>query len=274
MTRDVKFRLTDVENILYEMEKRGNAYFDENMRLARIFDLLNKDRLRRSFEQEVVADTPQAIDQKVNDLIDWLVNSDLQQWHGVMGYLEQRKREYEDRLIGEVGGTFRYDRDHLIGSVGKEAQRVVSTYNKTYEAEKIAENAQMAVAGTALAEIGAVGLGAIVVALATTAAADVTGILAAGVVAALGLFVIPARKQSAKKELAERLGQLRQQLITALTNQSEKELNRSLERINQAVAPYTRFVRAEQEKVQQMQTELTQAQTAQSRLRAEIERVL
>lgn len=274
MQRDFKYRLADIENILYEMEKRGNAYFDDTLRLARIFDLLNKERIQRGFEEQVVADAPQAIERKVIELIDWLVNADLNQWQGVMNYLEQRKREYEDRLIGDVGGTFRYDRDHLIESVGKSAQRVVETYNKSVEAEKLAESAQLAVAGTALAELGAVGLGAIIISLATTAAADVTGILAASVVAALGLFVIPARRQSAKKEMTERLAALRQQLVIAITGQAEKELSRSLQRINDAVAPYTRFVRAEQEKGQQTQAELKQAQQTQGRLRAEIEAIL
>jgi small GTP-binding protein len=274
MARDFKYRLADIENILYEMEKRGIAYFDETLRLARIFDLLNRERIQRGFEEQVVADAPQAIEQKVSELIDWLVNADLSQWQAVMSYLDQRKREYEDRLIGEVGGAFRYDRDHLIDSVGKSAQRIVSTYNKSVEAEKIAENAQLAVAGTALAELGAVGLGALIVALATTAAADVTGILAASVIAALGLFVIPTRRQAAKKDMGERIAALRQQLISALTTQFEKELNRGLQRINEAVAPYTRFVRAEQEKGQQTQAELKQAQQTQGRLRAEVEGIL
>jgi small GTP-binding protein len=271
MQRDFQYRLADIENILYEMEKRGNTYFDETMRLARIFDLMNKERIQRGFEEQVVADAPQAIERKVVELIDWLVNADLHQWQGVMSYLDQRKREYEDRLIGDVGGTFRYDRDHLIDSVGKSAQRVVETYNKVIEAEKMAQSAQEAVAGTALVEIGALGLGAIIVALATTMAADVTGIVAAGVVAALGLFVIPARRQAAKKEMTAKIAELRQKLISALSGQFEKELNLSLERINEAVAPYTRFVRAEQEKVQQTQVELSQAQQTQGRLRAEIE---
>jgi hypothetical protein len=191
-----------------------------------------------------------------------------------MSYLEQRKREYEGRLVGDVGGNFRYDRDRLIESVGKSAQRVVDTYNKSLEAQKIAQGAQEAVAGTALVEIGAVGLGAIVVALATTVAADVTGLVAASIMAALGLFVIPARRQAAKKEMAQKMGSLRQKLTDAITSQFDKELSRSLERINEAVAPYTRFVRAEQEKVQQTQTELNQAQQAQGRLRAEIETIL
>lgn len=274
MQRDFKYRLADIENILYEMEKRGTAYFDETLRLARIFDLMNKDRIQRGFEEQVVANAPQAIEEKVTELIDWLVNAELHQWQGVTSYLEQRKREYEDRLIGDVGGNFRYDRDRLIESVGKSAQRVVETYNKSLEAEKIAQGAQEAVAGTALVEIGAVGLGALVVALATTMAADVTGIAAASVVAALGLFVIPAKRHSAKKEMAEKMMSLRHKLTSAITSQFDKELNRSLERINEAIAPYTRFVRAEQEKVQQTQTELKQAQQTQGRLRAEIEAML
>ncbi|MBN1995872.1 MAG: dynamin family protein [Anaerolineae bacterium] len=274
MTRDFQFRLADIENILYSMEKRGNAYFDQTMRLANIFDLLNKGRIQQGFTEQVVADTPQAIEQRVLELIDWLVNADLHQWQAVMNYLEQRKQEYQEHMIGEVGGAFRYDRERLIDSVGKAAQKVVETYDKSLEAEKIADGAQLAVAGAAAAELGAIGLGALITVLATTAAADVTGILAASVLAALGLFVIPARRRAAKKEMMERVAALRLQLTNALTTQFEKELNRSLQRINEAIAPYTRFVRAEQQKLQETQAELSEAQRTQGRLRAEIESTL
>jgi len=274
MARDFQFRLSDIENILYEMEKRGNAYFDQTMRLANIFDLLNRNRIQKGFEDQVVADVPQAIEQRVNELIDWLVNADLSQWQNVMNYLEQRKLEYQEQMIGEVGGSFRYDREHLIDSVGKAAGRVVETYNKSEESAKMAENAQLAVAGTAVAELGAIGLGAVITILATTAAVDITGIIAASVVAALGLFVIPARKRAAKKEMMERVASLRLQLTGALTTQFEKELNKSLQRINEAIAPYTRFVRAEQKKLEETRADLDEAQRSQGRLRAEIEATL
>lgn len=274
MIRDFKFRMSDIENLLYDMEKRGNAYFDETMRVARILDLLNKERVQRGFQQQVVADLPQAIEQKVLELIDWLVNSDLKQWQAVMDYLDKRKQAYEDLMIGDVGGNFRYDRERLVDSVGKSAQRVVSAYDTSLEAEKIANRAQMSVAETAAAEVGAIGLGALVTALATTAAMDVTGILAASIVAALGFFVIPARRRAAKSEMSERLASLRIQLTNSLDTQFEKELNRSLQTINEATTPYTRFVRAEQGKLQKTQTELEQAQQMQGRLRAEIEEMV
>ncbi len=274
MERDFQLRLSDIENVLYDMEKRGDAYFDDTMRLPNIFDLVNKKRIRHGFETQVVSDTPQKVEQKVTDLIDWLVTSDLSQWQAVMAYLEQRQREYEDRMIGKVGGSFRYDRDRLISSVGKAAQDVVETYNKTTEAQKIAEGAQLAVAGTAALEIGAVGIGALVTALATTAAADVTGIVAASVVAALGLFVIPARKRAAKKEMNQRVAALRGQLTSALSTQFSKEINQSLQRITEAIAPYTRFVRAEREKLERTKGELDEAQRQQGRLRTQIEELV
>jgi hypothetical protein len=191
-----------------------------------------------------------------------------------MDYLDKRKHEYEDRIVGDVGGNFRYDRDRLVESVGRSAERVVKAYNVSAEAEKMAVHARTAVAETAMAEVGAIGLGALVTVLATTVAADVTGILAASAVAALGLFVIPARRQSAKKGLVDKVAALRTQLVTALTTQFQKELDQGLQRINEAVAPYTRFVRAERDKLQETQSELAEAQHIQGRLRAELENLL
>jgi len=271
MQRDFRFRLADMENVLHDMEKRGKHYFDETLRLGHFFDLLQKQYVQRGFEHQVVANVPQLIEEKVTEMIDWLVNADLKQWQAVTDYLQHRKEQYQNQIVGEVGQNFRYDRDRLIDSVGKSVQRVVESYDKEFEAQKIAEDAQMAVAGTAMAQIGAIGLGATIIALTTTAAMDVTGILAASVVAALGLFVLPHRRETAKTQLENRMAELRIHLTTTLTNQFNKELNRSLQRINEAVAPYTRFVRAEKERLEGLQLELKQLQLTQARLKAEIE---
>ncbi len=272
MHRDFKFRLSDIENILFSMEKRGNTYFDETMRLLNMGDLLNRSRLRQGFENKVVANASQEIEQKINEMIDWLVNSDLSQWQAVTNYLEQRKQEYEDRMVGDVGGNFHYDRNRLIDSVGKSAQHVVETYDKSDEARKMAEQAQLAVAGTAA--IGALGVGTIVTALAVAAVSDVTGVIAGSALTALGLFVIPARKRTAKKEMADSLAALRVQLTDSLTTQFEKELNRSLQRINDAIAPYTRFVRSEKDRLTETKEALTEAHRKQSQFRAQVEEIL
>lgn len=272
MQRDFNFRMSDIENILFEMEQRGQDYFDETMRLARVFDLINKSRIQQEYEKKVVADAPQLIDRKVNELIDWLVDSDLRQWQAVMEHLAARRREHQDRIVGDVGiGTFHYDRDRLIEGVGREASRVVETYDKTYEAQLIAENAQTAVAATAAMEVGAIGLGTLVTVLATTAAADVTGVLLASVIAAIGLFVIPARRKQAKAELRKKIAELNAMLIRTLRGQFEREMERSMQNINEAISPYTRFVRAERGKLTEAQTELEKVREGLNRLKVQVD---
>jgi small GTP-binding protein len=272
MQRDFTYRMSDIENVLYEMEQRGQDFFDSTMRLVRIFDLLNKSRIQAEFEQVVVADAPKRIEAKVNELIDWLVESDLRQWQAVMEHLAERRRQHQERIVGDAaGGTFHYDRERLMDEVGRETRRVVETYNKTNEAEAIAEGARTAVAALAAVEIGAVGLGTLIAILATTAAADITGVLLASVVAALGLFVIPARRRQAKAEMRTKIANLRQELADSLRGQFEKEMERSQQRIQEAIAPYSRFVRAEQAKFLEVQGEMETVKNGLNRLKSQVE---
>jgi len=272
MTRDFNFRMSDIENILYEMEQRGQEYFDDTMRLSRIFELLNKERIQLKFEAQVVTDVPQQIERKVNELIDWLVDSDLRQWQAVTEHIAERRRKHKERIIGNFGvGSFHYVRESLIDGIGREAKNVVDTYDRTHEARTIAQGAQNAVAASAALEISAVGLGALVTAIATTVAADVTGILIASLVAALGLFIIPARRRQAKKEMGTKITEMRDQLIQALSSHFQKEIDRSLKHMDETIAPYTRFVRAERTKNLEAQSTLDRIQNDLIRLQVRID---
>lgn len=269
MQKNFTFRMADIENIFFEMEKRGDEFFEDIFRLARVLDLLNKDRLQQQFETQVVSDVPQRVDRKVNELIDWLVDSDLRQWKAVNDYLADRQREYKDRIIGKgASDRFTYDRERLLDALGREANRVVDTYDKRAESSEMADGAKNAVAASVAVEVGAVGLGALITALATTMAADVTGIVAASVIAALGLFIIPARRRQAKNELHDKLAKLRLDLIQSLRVEFEKEIERSLQRMSDAIAPYTRFVRAETSRSDEIQQELKAARLELENLRS------
>lgn len=272
MQRDFNYRMSDIENILYEMEQRGDEYFDETFRIARVMDLMSKDRISQEFERKVVSDVPQRIEHKVNELIDWLVESDLNQWQAVNEHLAERRRSHKDRIVGESQKSgFHMDRDRLFDAVGRESQRVVDTYDKSVEAEAIARGAQEAVAASAVMEIGAVGLGTLIAVLASTMAADVTGVLLASLIAALGIFIIPARRKTAKKDMHEKVGELREQLSQILRTQFEQEIERSLQRINEAISPYTRFVRAERDKLTGSQQEIDQVKTNLVQIKTQIE---
>lgn len=266
MLRDFNYRMADIENILFEMEQRGDAFFEETFRLARVLDLLNKSKIQQDFERQIIADVPQRIERKINEMIDWLVEANLRQWQAVNEHLAERRREHQSRIVGDNVGSFSYDREHLMDAVGQDARHVVDSYDKVREAQEIADGAQEAVAASAAIEVGAIGLGAAITALATTAAADVTGILIASLIAALGLFIIPARRRQAKSEMSAKIAELREKLTKSLRDQFQREIERSVQGINEAIAPYTRFVRAEHGKLEETQYKLGTIRTEMDRL--------
>jgi small GTP-binding protein len=273
LSRDFEFRMSDIDRILLEMERRGHEYFDETMRIGRVMDLLNRSRVQQGFEHQVVADAPQQIERKVGELVDWLVDADLRQWQGVTHHLAERRRQYKDRIVGEEGGArFHYDRGRLIDSVVRETQKVVDSYDRRKEAQELADGARNAVAAAAAVGAGALGLGTIVTIAASTAAADVTGIILASVIAAIGFFILPAKRQRAKDEMREKIAAVRARLSTALREQFQREIQRSGERIREGIAPYSRFIRAEGDQLKIVEQELREIGNELAGLRARVER--
>lgn len=273
LEREFAFRLADVEKVLGDVEARGLAYFDDTVRLGRVFDLLNRNRIKGEYERRVLAEAPQEIERKVQEVIDWLVASELRQWQAVMDHVSQRKNDHSDRIVGQAGGSFDYDRTRLLESVGGTARRTVAGFDREQEASRLADSVQAAVAGAALLEVGAVGLGATIAAVASSTAIDVTGIIAATTLAIVGFAIIPARREKAKKELRTRIALLRQDLMAALQKPFEAEVERSIHRIREAIAPYTRFVRAERGKLEEQQQVLGDLVGELGELRAKIERL-
>jgi small GTP-binding protein len=273
LTRDFEYRMSDIDTIFLAMEKRGHEYFDDVMRIGRVMDLLNRSRVQQGFEHQVVADAPQEIERKVSDLVDWLVDSDLRQWQAVTRHLAARRQQHKGRIVGgDDPGHFHSDRNRLLESVRREAQRVVDTYDRRKEARELADAARNAVATAAAVGAGALGLGTIVTVAATTAAADVTGILMASVVAAIGFFIIPAKRQRAKEQMRRKVADVRERLAGALRNQFATEIARSVNRIREAVAPYSRFVRAEGDSLKAMEQELREILEQLATLRQQLDR--
>lgn len=262
MQRNFKARIAEIDGLLLAMEKRGLEFFDDRLRLVRLPDLLRSKQLEKDFEEQVVADTPDAIERRVSELIDWMVQQDLKQWTAVADHLAQRKEAHQDRIVGGAPreGTLAYDRQRLIESIGRTTQEAVDSYDIDREAEELAESARAAVISTGLAGVGA-GVGVAVAIIAHTAFLDFTGIIAGVAAAALGLIILPARRRKAKQEFSAKLNDMRQKLVSSLEQQFEREMQRSTQRIEETVAPFGRFVRAEQDRLTAQQAQLQSLST-------------
>ena len=271
---DFNYHKTAVTNILNDFELRGLQYFDDTIKVTNIPRLArDSDGIRAEFEQEIVGSVPQDIEKRIQDLIDWMIEKNLRLWQSITEYLRrERVPQHRDGLIGDVGGSFEYNRNALIESVATSAQQVVASYNREHESEALAEEVRGAIAGSALVGIGAVGLGALLVALLHTAALDFTGILAAGVLAVGGLYLIPNKRRQVKNQFRERLAELKERLLGTMNRAFDTEIDKMITRIRDAIAPYTRFIRSQREVLVNVQAKLSDVDVELGRLRDEIER--
>ncbi|MBW3571354.1 MAG: dynamin family protein [Gemmatimonadetes bacterium] len=270
MLRDFGPRLGRLEALLNEMEVRGLNFFDETIRFGKIRELMQTDQVRRDFERVVVADTPRLIDEEVGRVIDWIVERNLKLWQDISAYIERRQiHRHREGMIGEVGRGFSYNRQALLDSIGRAAGEAVGGFNREAEARKLAEEVRGASGVTMLAGAG-VGLGVLMTAMLTGAAADITGITLAATLAATGLYVLPARRRQAKAEFQKKVGEVRGRLNEALTRQVHSAVQDSQEKVNESIAPYRRFVQVQQEQLNEARGELVVAEDALLRLRTEI----
>lgn len=263
MLQQFRFRYAEIDNSLLEFEKRGLEFFDNTFRFARILDLFNKDRIQSEYKKLVSMDLEKEIDASINELIDWLVGEDLKQWQTITQKIDDRRHQFHERIIEDQGfRQIRFERQKIIDAVNRESSNFIDQFSKDDEARKIAEQAQMSVAASAAIEAGALGLGAIVTLLATTASADVTGILLAGLTAALGLFIIPAKRKNIKSTFSKKIGEVRNQLSGILTSEFEKQIDQVVNHIQETISPYDRFVRSEIRQLTTAKESATQIQEA------------
>ncbi len=271
LRHDLKYYLGEIDQIFADLVERGEVFFEEHIRLTRLPDLMNSERLRAMFEQEVLGDLDRQIDQKVNTIVDWMVEKSLRLQQSVDEYIKRRASQHSEKLIGSVGGSFEYNRRALLDTVGRAATEVVASYDKQAASAELADEVRSSIAATAITEVGAVGLGAIVVAVAHAVWLDFTGILAATALALGGFALLPAKKRQAKKALRERAETLRGQLRASVERQFEREVDRSIGQIRERNAPFTRFVRAQQGQLSELQQKFADIDTGLGRLRKEIE---
>jgi small GTP-binding protein len=271
MRREFESYLARVKTALLEVERRGEVFFDDTVRLRKLLVLLDGQRVREAFTAQVIRGADRDIDRAVTEMVDWFVQRNLQLWEDVMAYLAERRQAAEERVIGEVGGRFQYDRQALLNAFNQSAKEVMASYNEEQEGRRLADSLQGAGVQTGLLQAGGLGLGAAVLAFLSGTAFDVTGIAAGLTIAGLGLLVLPRRRRQAKRELHQKMQALRDGLAESLSGQIDAELRRAHEKLTGAILPYTRFVRSELGRLEAAEEELLACQAALRDLKREIE---
>ncbi len=252
MQQNFYHRLNEIENVIINMRMRGDHFFQDTIRLRQLFDLLSSERIQSSFESEVLGDSATHIERSVQEIIDWLVEQEHRLWQNVMDYLDRRREisvRREEKMVGSIGRQFDHNRRVLLQSVAQTVNSVITTYNPQAETRQLSLDMRNTVAQIAIAGVSGIGVGALVAtAIGGTLIADFTGLVTGTVLIGLGLGILPMRRKRAQQNFDAKMEELRRRLHQALSEQFHKELSNSIQRIKDTLAPYTRFVRAEQEK--------------------------
>ncbi|MBM4412065.1 MAG: dynamin, partial [Chloroflexi bacterium] len=250
LRRDVQGHHAAVQAILSDTEVRGMRFFDEYIRFRHLHRLLKGDELEQLFAREVAADLADHVEERTQVMVDWLIERNLQLWQHVSEYVYRRART-TDSLLPEGTAMFQYRRQALIDDIVTTANDIVASYDRNAEAAHVANELRQALATTAVIQVGAIGVGAIIATALKGAVFDTTGVIAASVIALGGLYIIPARRTALKNQLQQRMAEVRQALLTQLTQQFEAELTRMQGRITDAIGPYTRLVATEVDRLEQ-----------------------
>lgn len=266
-------RLADIENIMMNFENRGLEFFDRTMKLSNIFNLANTEKIKAQFQEEVQSDVSEAIDGKVQGMINWMVDKDLNTWYQVAGALEKRQAQSQrDLPVAKTPQSAR--RDELIENVSQTIKQIVDRYDRKKEAEQLGDYVQESVAQTALFGIGALSVGAMVVTILTTKALDITGIVTAGALAIFGMFVIPYKRKQVKEEFNTKMAELRESLRETLSKTFNQEAETAVNRLTENIAPYVDYVNNEQKRLEESRQTLTETKNELNSLEAEISDLL
>ncbi|HSK66750.1 MAG TPA: hypothetical protein VK888_07465, partial [Anaerolineales bacterium] len=85
---------------------------------------------------------------------------------------------------------------------------------------------------------------------------------------------IPYKRNQAKENFKKKMTELRTTLIETLTTSFNKESQSAVERLKNGITPYTRFVRAERERLEKTETVLSKLRQKLSSLRAHSQAVI
>lgn len=258
MKNDSERYLLELRAALGEVQRRGRTWLERNIRVGNISFLRNRDAVENRFRNEVLADTPRDIENVVQRMVDWTVRRNLSLWTAVFAELDAHTaRLRASGALAAHGDTqFQYNREELFARLREPVERRLSDFNAEAEAREVVDSMREAVAQVFGVNVLALGLGAVLVAVFTTAALDVTGILTATVFAVAGWLIIPARRRRLIRELDEKIAKLGIDLSALLSAKFQEQLTRYEQQLIEVIRPYEGFLETERTKLERAASEI------------------
>ena len=273
MGADVSRYQSQITNVLWQIERRGQRFFDELVRVSNVLRLRDRDVVENRFRKEVVADAPQHIEEEVQALIDWLVRQNLAMWEKADAMLRQRREALRDAAgrARFVSPQYVYNREEIFTRLAQPVRRRLDRFDAQQEADEIVAAVNAALARTFGVQAVVIGLGAVLTAAFTTLGLDVTGTVGMTLLVTSGLFILPQRRARLKRELAGKVETLRAELEQTLAARFREQLRDYVEHLRETFAPELESARAQAARLRSAGASLKERQAECAALLARID---
>jgi small GTP-binding protein len=261
MRTDSQRYLLELREVLAQLERRGRGWLERTIRIGNINFLRNKDAVENRFRNEVVAEAPREIEDVVNRMVDWTVRRNLKLWTAAFAELDAHTERLRasGALAAHADTEFQYNREELFARLRQPVERRLQEFDAEGEARQVVESMREAVTQAFGVNVFALGLGALLVAVFTTAALDFTGVLTATLFAVAGWFIIPARRRQLVQEFEAKIEKLSAELSALLAARFQEQLTRYEQQMLEVVQPYERFLETERAKLDEAKAALAAA---------------
>lgn len=255
-TRDFRLRLSEAEKPVVELERRGASFLDDTLRVGRVLALLDAERTAAAYRQEVVGGLAPAVEKRAEGIADALAAGESRLWQAVAERVNRRRALHKERATGAPVQAPPPDKARLVQALGRDVQRALESHAPRAEAVRLAGAARRAAWLTLLVPLLAAGGGWLAASRGDGGTGSLVPVAAAAVVALLGLLPLPLLLRREKARLGDAVAGLRERLGSALRAGFERELGAGQKRVQDAVQPFERFVRAEGERLRGQAHEL------------------
>ena len=240
--------LSEIDNLLYQLERRGLQFFEDTFRISRLELLRDRDRYKQEFSRQVLRDTNHQIESHITDAVDWLTEHALELWNSTLRRFAERVRAVGENRPVPDDDTYAYNRAEMVRRMMKEAERRTDIYDIEDESRRTLENARSTAYMMQYLEAGAAGLGALGIALIAATSLDIVGglgLATAGGLSVAGFSLLPRRKRQASDALKREVAALREEVHESLSWQFDQEIKNLLKGVREATQPYRDLVRDE-----------------------------
>ena len=263
--RDLPDRLSKIEYILSETQRKSELFFDETIRLSHLPEMIRTGAFRNEFERKIVNESQKQIEEAISNLARWVAKEKHSLWQRMEEYLDRRRTvsiRRDKEILAATDSQVVDDKERILQALTENGKDVMKTHDLHAEAEKLSQNLHQivikVVSGGSLGIASPI-IAAIITFASTTIGLPITGSIG-GLMALGGFYFLiraaPTERARVKVHVNQQLGDLREKLLQDLRKEIDRTINTNRQDMLNYLHPYVSSVHADREKIATIQRQL------------------